>query len=141
MKFYNIKQEDWDKVIDIARHLGRENELRPCIYDGYDAAVCERKKPTDRQFHILNSDQKDLIVVMDMEDINYEEPMLVGRTYLCMLHDNKSYYRVYVKSICDNIITADYQPFEDKELTKPLHSVIKSTEWQVEWITEYREIT
>jgi len=141
IKLLNINQNDWDKVVDIARHLGRgENELSPTTFGGYDAAICLRKKPTDRQYQIMNTD-KGLIVVMDADDMNYIEPMLECRTYLCRLHDNKYYYRVYVKSICDNIITADYQPFEDEELTKPLHSIIKSTEWQIEWVTEYKEIT
>lgn len=146
MKLINIDQNDWDKVEALARHLGRANELIACELDKLDAAICVRKKPTDRQYKIFNSDIG-LIVLMDLEDINYEEPILEGRIYRCKLHDYRVYYKTTVKSICDNIIKCDYEAFKDYELTKPVtldghnHGLVKSAEWQVEWVTEYKEIT
>ena len=141
IKLLNINQNDWDKVVDIARHLGRgENELSPTTFGGYDAAICLRKKPTDRQYQIMNTD-KGLIVVMYPEDINYVEPMLVGRTYLCRFRDNKSYYKATIKSVCDNIITCDYIPYEDEELIIPMYHTTIEGEWETKWIDSYKEIT
>ena len=133
IKLLDINQNDWDKVADIARHLGRSNELISCDIDGLAGAVCSRKKPTDRQYKILNS-SIGLIVVMDADDMNYTQSVIAGNTYVCKIEgggkEYSCWYVVDVLEVTNEIIKINYHAFKDEKLTEELWGKLYNMEWR-----------
>ena len=126
MKMFNITNDDWPEVEAVAKHLGRD--CVSCDLFGHRAAVCPRKKPFDKQFNIVKTDQR-LVVLMFMEDINYTPSVIAGNTYVCQLDGLESYYLVDVLEVTNEYIRVNYHVFSDKELTKEWHSKIHNVVW------------
>lgn len=127
MKMFNITNDDWPEVQAVAKHLGRDVVSSSDLF-GYKAAVCPRKKPFDKQFNIVKTDQG-FVLLMFMEDINYTPSVIAGNTYVCQLDGFKSYYLIDVLEVTNEYIRVNYHVFSDKELTKEWHSKIHNVVW------------
>ena len=137
MKQLDITGDQTEEIKELARFLNRENELVFCDVFDFKSAKCIRKKSTDRQYSIINTDVG-LMVIMDYEDLNYNPGPICGRFYYCQLENSKigelnTVYLVIFDNITINSYFVKYQPL-DVTLTRGLQQPVKA-EWKKSEIT------
>ena len=131
MKTTDVTDSDWDEVKAIASHLGRSEQLVAGDWFCFKVGVCGRKKPFDRVFNIVKTDQG-FIVTSCMEDINFTPSVVAGNTYVCKLSSGdrelNPFYLVDVLEVTNEFIRVNYHCFSDEALTKSV-SMIHNTTW------------
>lgn len=133
MKTTDVTDSDWDEVKAIASHLGRSEQLVAGDWFGFKAGVCGRKKPFDKVFNIVKTDQG-FIVMSCMEDINFTPSVVAGNKYVCRVssldYELEPYYLIDVLEVANDFIRVNYHCFVDEQLTIPKWKPVKDVVWK-----------